>query len=194
MQELSVFSRIASVLNVECVMWMWCRSWSLQIEVRSKQTAGEQGISPSVMKAKDSGMDCAPRGRKKDGEICYDWQRGKERERRLDSGWFTLFWPPHVLSPVICACVEEDVELIHPALARVHVTHRPCVCVCVVRGLPRSNRRLSPTVLFPLKTSSHSSTSAMGSRPRTSKSVVSLDHESLTRFRKTGNLPPYVWI
>ncbi len=65
MQELSVFSRIASVLNVECVMWMWCRSWSLQIEVRTKQTAGEQGISPSVMKAKDSGMDCAPRGRKR---------------------------------------------------------------------------------------------------------------------------------
>ncbi len=127
-------------------------------------------------------MDCAPRGRKKDGRYVMIDSEGKRERGGLIQSDSRLFWPPARPQSVICACVEEDVELIHPALARVHVTHRPCVCVCVVRGLPRSNRRLSPTVLFPLKTSSHCSTSAMGSRPRTSKSVVSLDHESLTRF------------
>lgn len=173
-------------------MWMWCRSWSLQIEVRAKQTAGERGISPSVMKAKDSGMDCAPRGRKrKMGRyVMIDSEGERERE-----AWFRLI--PAVLpaarpQPVICARVEGDVEFIHPALVRVHVTHRPCVCV--VRGLPRSNRRFSPTVHFPLKTNSHCSTSATRSRPRTSKRAVSLAGESLTRFRKTGSLPPFVWI
>ncbi len=53
--------------------------------MRAKQTAGEQGISPSVMKAKDSGMDCAPRGRKrKMGRYVMIDSEGK-RERRLDS-------------------------------------------------------------------------------------------------------------
>ncbi len=53
--------------------------------MRAKQTAGEQGISPSVMKAKDSGKDCAPSGRKrKMGRYVMIDSKGK-RERRLDS-------------------------------------------------------------------------------------------------------------
>ncbi len=56
-----------------------------------------------------------------------------EGKREREEAWFSLIHAVLAAArpqPVICACVEEDVELIHPALARVHVTHRPCVCVC----------------------------------------------------------------
>ncbi|KAK2874878.1 hypothetical protein Q8A67_022031 [Cirrhinus molitorella] len=59
---------------------------NLEIAVRAKQTAGDRGISPSVMKAKDSGMDCAPRGgkRKMRRYVMID-SEGREREGGLDS-------------------------------------------------------------------------------------------------------------
>lgn len=131
-RELNVFSSISFVLNVECVMWMWCRSWSLQREVRTKQTAGEQGISPLVMKAKDSGMDWAPRGRKR--------KMGRyvmiDSDRKRKWAWFRLI--PAVLpaarpQPVICARVEEDVEFMkpYPFTQRLRSRYSSAVYVCV---------------------------------------------------------------
>lgn len=119
-----------------------------------------------------------------------------DSDRKRKWAWFRLI--PAVLpaarpQPVICARVEEDVEFMkpYPFTQRLRSCYSSavyvCVCVCVVRGLPRSNGRFSPTVRFPLKTSSHCSTSATRSRPRTSKRSVSLDCESSTHFRKAGS-------
>lgn len=142
-RELDVFSSISLVLNVECVMWMWCRSWSLQREVRAKQTAGEQGISPLVMKAKDSGMDCV-RGVKRERWGDMLWLTATERESGLDSDWFPLFCLLHVLSLSYVHVLRRMLNSwsrIHSPSACVHVTHRPCMCVCSA-GAPAFKREI----------------------------------------------------
>lgn len=133
-------------------MWMWCRSWSLQREVRTKQTAGEQGISPLVMKARDSGMDCAPRGRKrKMGKICYDWQREKEKVGliQIDS-CCSACCTSSACHMCTCwgGCWIHEAVAIHPVLAFTVLI--VCVRVCSA-GVPVCKQEILSHCSFSIK-------------------------------------------